>query len=298
MMRKCRRNGFTLVELLVVIAVIGMLVALLLPAVQSARTSARRMQCVNNLRQIGLATANYASANNHLPPPTAGAQFENRGSTLVLLLPYLEEGALYANYQLENAITDRQNALVTGQSVPVFLCPEMSTNRPVPDTECGEVLAAGSYVISSRTTYSGHGRLDGAFRNPVAGRPYTLSYRHITDGTSKTLLFGEVNYGHVEYLWTDCGEKNGSPKWGDTTWANGYWFFAWGHMSADLPKLFNNVDLFASPNSARTFRSDHPGGVHFVFLDGSVDMLANDSDPAVRAALVTRSGQEVTHSSR
>lgn len=297
-MRKKQQNGFSLVELLVVIVVIAMLVALLLPAVQSARGSARRIQCVNNLRQIGLATANYASANNHLPPPTAGAQFENRGSTFVLLLPYLEENTLYENYRIDKPITDEQNSRVTGQSVPVYLCPEMSTNRPVPDKECGEVLAAGSYVISTRTTYSGHGRLDGAFRNPVEGRPYTLSYQHITDGTSKTLLVGEVNYGHAEYVWTDCGEKNGSPKWGDTTWANGYWFFAWGHMSSDLPQLFNNVDLFASPNSARTFRSDHPAGVHFVFLDGSVDLLANDSDPKVREALVTRAGQETTQLSR
>ena len=292
------RFGFTLVELLVVIAVIAMLVSLLIPAVQSARASARRIQCVNNLRQIGLATANFASANNHLPPPTAGAQFENRGSTLVLLLPYLEEGALYASYQPKEAITDTANSMFTSKSVPVYLCPEMTTNRPVPEAECGEVLAAGSYVISSRTTYSGHARLDGAFRNPVEGRKYSLSWQHITDGTSKTFLVGEVNYGHAEFLWSDCGEKNGTPKWGDTTWANGYWFFAWGHMSTDLPQLFNNTDLFASPNSARTFRSDHVGGVNFVFLDGSVEFLSNDSDPAVRKALVTRAGSEVDQQSR
>ena len=297
-MKNIKRSAFTLVELLVVIAVITLLISLLLPAVQAARSSARRMQCVNNLRQIGLATANYASANNHLPPPTAGAQFENRGSTLVLLLPYLEEGALYANYQIDKAITDEGNAIVTGQSVPVYLCPEMATNRPVPDTECGEVLAAGSYVISSRTTYSGHQQLNGAFRNPVEGRKYSLSYQHIPDGTSKTLLIGEVNYGHSGFLWSDCAEKNGTSKWGDTTWANGYWFFAWGHMSSDLPRLFNNVDLFASPNSARTFRSDHQGGVHFVLLDGAVDMLANETDPLVREALVTRAGNETNYQSR
>lgn len=296
-MRRSNR-GFTLVELLVVIAIIGMLVALLLPAVQSARASARRIQCVNNLRQIGLATANYASANNHLPPPTAGAQFENRGSTFVLLLPYLEEGALYANYSLDKSIEDEGNAMVTSASVPVYLCPEMSTNRPVPDTECGEVLAPGSYVISSRTTFSGHGRLDGAFRNPVKGRRYSLSYQHIQDGTSKTFLVGEVNYGHADFVWNDCGEKSGEPKWGDTTWANGYWFFAWGHMSADLPQLFNNVDLFASPNSARTFRSDHVGGVNFVLLDGSVMFLADESDSKVREAMVTRAGQETTLTAR
>lgn len=295
---RANRFGFTLIELLVVIATIAVLVSLLIPAVQAARSTARRIQCVNNLRQIGLATANYASANSHLPPPTAGAQFENRGGTLVLLLPYLEEGALYAHYNLDLPITDAVNSTVTSASVPAYRCPEMSTNRPVPDTQCGEVLAPGSYVISSRTTYSGHQKLDGAFRNPVAGRKYSLGYQHIIDGTSKTLLVGEVNYGHADFIWSDCEERNGTPKWGDTTWANGYWYYAWGHMSADLPWLFNNVDLFASPNSSRVFRSDHVGGVNFVFLDGSVDMLANDSDPIVREALVTRAGREVTADSR
>ena len=181
---------------------------------------------------------------------------------------------------------------VTSTSVPVYLCPEMSTNRPVPDLECGEVLAAGSYVISSRTTYSGHRQLDGAFRNPVEDRKYSLSYQHILDGTSKTLLVGEVNYGHEEFLWTDCGDKKGTSKWGDTTWANGYWYFAWGHMSTDLPQLFNNSDLFANPNSARVFRSDHVGGVNFVLLDSSVRFLDDDSSPEVRRALVTRAGEE------
>ncbi len=289
-------HGFTLVELLVTVAIIGLLISLLLPAIQSARGAARRMQCSNNLKQIGLATANYAAARNHLPPPTAGMQFENRGSTLVLLLPYLEEGALYAEYDSDRPIDAMGNSRVTSTSVPVYVCPAMSTNRPVPDEECGELLAAGSYVISSRTSFSAHQRLDGAFRNPVPGRRYSLSYQHIEDGTSKTLLLGEVNYGHADFVWTDCGEKNGTPRWGDTTWANGYWYFAWGHMSADLPALFNNVELLANPNSARTFRSDHVGGVQFVFVDGSVRFLDDESDPHVRRALVTRAGNDSANS--
>ena len=112
----------------------------------------------------------------------------------------------------------------------------------------------------------------------------------------KALVHGEVNYGHADFVWTDCGEKNGTPRWGDTTWANGYWYFAWGHMSADLPALFNNVELLANPNSARTFRSDHVGGVQFVFVDGSVRFLDDDSDPHVRRALVTRAGNDSANS--
>lgn len=291
-------HGFTLIELLVTIAIVGVLISLLLPAVQAARATARRIQCSNNLRQIGLATANFTAANNHLPPPTAGMQFENRGSTLVLLLPYLEEGALYAKYDSDRPIDAVDNSRVTSASVPVYLCPAMSMNRPVPDEECGELLAPGSYVISSRSTFSGHQRLDGAFQNPVPGRRYALSYQHILDGTSKTLLFGEVNYGHVDFTWTDCGEKNGTSKWGDTTWANGYWYFAWGHMSSDLPTLFNNVELLANPNSARTFRSDHVGGVQFVLVDGSVRFLDDASDPHVRQALVTRAGNDFAKSTQ
>ena len=92
-------------------------------------------------------------------------------------------------------------------------------------------------------------------------------------------------------LWADCA-KAGTPKWGDTTWANGYWFFGWGHMATQFPQLYNNSDDFGHNFSVRAFRSDHPGGVNFVLLDGSVTFLATESDPLVRSALVTRDGGE------
>lgn len=288
-----RQQGFTLIELLVVIAILGILVTLLLPAVSAARAAARKLQCTNNLRQIGLATNNYAVAQNHLPPPSAGGQFEDLGSTLVLLLPYLEEAPLYEQYDLTRAINDPQNLAVSSQPIPVYLCPEMHLPRQVPDTECGEKLAAGSYMISTRTKYSQYTNLDGAFKTPLAGRPYDLSFQHITDGTSKTLLVGEVNYGHESFRWNDCAARRGEPKWGDATWSRGYWFYAWGHMSDELRDLYNNRELFASPYSARVFRSDHRGGVNFVLLDGSVRFLENETDGQIRAALVTRAGQEV-----
>ena len=284
-------EGFTLVELLVVIAIIGIFVALLLPAVNAAREASRKMSCSNHLRQIGLATHNYHSATNHLPPPKVGTQFEDLGSTFVLLLPYLEEGNLYDRYDLTKPITDPVNLDATGNRISVYLCPTMSIPRVVPDLDAGELLAPGSYVISSRTNFQRHNRLDGAFKNPEDGRIYKLSFKHIKDGTSKTLLVGEVNYGHRELVWAD-GPRTGEIKWGDTTWANGYWYYAWGHMASTYPQLYNS-EVYGSQFSARVFRSDHPQGVNFVMLDGSIRFLTNDTSPEVRSALVTRAGGEV-----
>ena len=108
-------GGFSLVELLAVIAIIGTLVSLLIPAVQSTRESARRSQCASNLRQLGIATHAYESARGHLPPPKLGSQFENRGSTLVVLLPYLEEAAAYRDYNLDEPVGSQNNSKITSQ---------------------------------------------------------------------------------------------------------------------------------------------------------------------------------------
>jgi prepilin-type N-terminal cleavage/methylation domain-containing protein/prepilin-type processing-associated H-X9-DG protein len=289
------RRAFTLVELLVTIAIIGVLIALLLPAVQAAREAARRCSCRSNLKQIGLAVQNYQSAQGHLPPPKAGnVQFSTLGSTLVLLLPYLEQSAMFARYDLAKPADDPINLPITGSPVEVYLCPSMVLPRAVPERGCGEVLGPGSYVISSRSEYGLHTRLDGAFANPEPDGAYSLDVRHITDGLSNTLLVGEVNYGHEAFLWQDC-DAAGTTKWGDQTWAGGYWALAWGHMSAKRPHLYNNSSTFFDPDSKRTFRSDHPGGVQFVMLDGSVQFLSNDSDPSVRVSLVTREGGEAAY---
>ncbi|MBX3427075.1 MAG: DUF1559 domain-containing protein [Pirellulales bacterium] len=287
------RCGFTLVELLVSIAIIGTLAAMLLPAVQAAREAARRNSCKNNLRQIGLAVQNYQSARGHLPPPKLGTStYNNLGGTLVTLLPFLEQGALYAAYDETKSVTDADNLRITGESIGGYLCPSMGLPRDVPDRACGEQLAPGSYVISSRTDYKNQGALDGAFDNPAADGAYRLDWRHFTDGVSNTLLVGEINYGHADYLWADCDGKIES-RWGDVAWAEGYWALAWGHMSARAPQLYNNSTNWVAPNSRLAFRSDHPGGVQFVMCDASVQFLADGADPDVRAALVTRAGEEV-----
>lgn len=287
------RAAFTLVELLVVIAIIGILVAILLPAVQSAREAARRITCQNNLKQIGLAVQNFEQAKMHLPPPKAGSSnYTNLGSTLVMLLPFLEESSRFDQYDLSKVVDDPENLRITGEPVNVYLCPTMELPRAVPDTSCGEELGPGSYIISTRTEYRLFPELDGAFENPKENGSYTLGLQHITDGTSKTLLVGEINYGHRDYLWSKCTERLGMSRWGDFAWAEGYWYYSWGHMAGERPDVYNDRSQFAPPYSARVFRSDHPGGVNFVLLDGSVHFLTDATAPEIRSALVTRAGGE------
>ncbi|MEO1498365.1 MAG: DUF1559 domain-containing protein [Planctomycetota bacterium] len=297
------RRGFTLVELLVVIAIVGVLIGLLLPAVQLAREAARRTQCRSNLRQIALATQQYHDANGRLPPPKAGeSQFDNRGSTLVLLLPFLEDAALFAAYDDSKAISDPVNQPVTTATVPTYLCASM--RRPtLGPASAGVPYGPGSYLISTRSTYFGFSELDGAFATVVPDEPYRLGLEAITDGASKTLLIGEINYA-FENLADDDGPER-LPAIGDPVtssksktafaWAVGYWALSWGHMACDTlstAERFNNHDVYKS-NTARTYRSDHPGGVNFALLDGSVRFIETDSDPGVRGALATRAGQEI-----
>jgi len=281
------------VELLIVIAIIGVLVALLLPAIQAAREAARRMSCQNNLKQMGLAVQNYAQAQRHLPPPKLGAKLYNRlGGTFVALLPYLEESSRFSAYDVTKLVDDPVNLPITSMPVNVYLCPSMNLPRAVPELAAGEKLGPGSYMISSRTAYDKRESLDGAFANPSDDGHYSLGFRNVTDGTSKTLLIGETNYGHWQWLWSSVGALDGTVEWGDQAWAHGYWALAWGHMSTKYPNVFNNSVNYGWPDSDRCFRSDHAGGVFFVMLDGSVRFLTNESAPNVRLALVTRAGGE------
>jgi len=301
-----RRRGFTLVELLVVIAIIGILVAILIPAVQAAREAARRATCLNNLKQIGLAVHNFSNTHRTLPPPkvlgrggglvSAGMmdQYRQLGTTFVLLLPYLEEGSLYATYDIEKDVTDPVNRQVTSRSLPAYTCPTMDLSRAMPVEACGEFLGPGSYLISTRVKYGAFSKLDGPFVNPpvAAGSRYRCDFQRIEDGSSHTLLIGETDFGFDSYIWDSGCDQDGSPRWGDHAWADGYWFNAWGHTGEG--RTFNFNDNSARWDSAftATFRSDHPAGVQFVLVDGSAQMLTTGIERSVLFALITRAGGE------
>jgi prepilin-type N-terminal cleavage/methylation domain-containing protein/prepilin-type processing-associated H-X9-DG protein len=301
-----RSFGFTLIELLVVIAIVGILIALLLPAIQSARECARRATCTNNLKQIGVAVQNYHDTMCSLPPPKIGTTATTfQASAFVLLLPYLEDADRYSAYDLSKPVNDSENLHLSSSPFAGYLCPSMGMPREVPEPACGEMLGPGSYIISAATDVaSPNAILDGAFAHPgkfSAGK-YSLSLKHITDGTSKTFLVGETDYGIHEYVWDSCPDLNGAPKWGHQQWANGYWYYAWGNINWRFHSLtgrefYNRSSVAADELGTigqilRVFRSDHPGGAQFVFLDGSVRFIPDEIEYSVLRALVTRAGAE------
>lgn len=277
------RRAFTLVELLVVIAIIGILVSLLLPAVQAARAAAQRTSCVNNMRQIGLAMHAHQSARRCLP--SAARVGLSSGSAFVTLLPYLEEQALFDQYRDQIAPTAGTNAAVAGTKLGVYLCPSMHLPREVPNSACSEVAAPGSYALSTGTNKPWH-KHTGAI---VAREQGQTSVAGISqqDGSSKTFMIGEFNYGLNNLMWTSCDAVG--PRWGTAAWAIGYPGMSW----ASTLGVFNSDRLITDSNEWFSFRSDHPGGAHFAMVDASVRFVSDQTDVGVLNALATRHGGEL-----
>ena len=143
-----RRPGFTLIELLVVIAIIAVLISLLLPAVQSAREAARRIQCVNNLKQLGLGMQNYESSNGVLPPQmvltfssTGAVTWKSSWGASSRITPYLELGSLYNAINYTNKTTDASNATAVATQLKVFLCPSEVNSQPFQSTNSAGVTS-------------------------------------------------------------------------------------------------------------------------------------------------------------
>lgn len=280
------RRAFTLVELLVVIAIIGILVSLLLPAVQAAREAARRMQCSNNLKQIGLALHNYESSHKKFP---VGSWQSNFISPLVGALPYLEQGNNYAQWDFGLSYSDPYNADVSSQHIATYLCPSMNIPREVPLVAANETGGPSSYLLCEGTDdYMQNG--DGVFGLHWPGYGYVnpnRSFGDIPDGTSNTFFGGETVYDYKDYMWTASTPYpyGGTVKHGTARWVVGYPKIS----LATTLKPFN-VHTAAAMGG---FASMHTGGANFVYGDGSIHFLSDSIDVIVYNAAATRDGGEV-----
>jgi prepilin-type N-terminal cleavage/methylation domain-containing protein len=239
------RKAFTLVELLVVIAIIGILVGLLLPAVQSAREAARRSQCMNNLHQLGLACLNYVDSYGTFPPAMQGPGTQNPGQPtyfgpnwVIKILPFCEYSDLYKQFDLAKSISDPTNALARATRVSTMLCPSDSPDNtrpynPVEYVAEGPNWARGNYAANGAIeflTTAGTGGIQYKYMGPhsqgwsssgwtrgVMGCNEACTMAQITDGPSQTVMLAEIRSGVVPVdrrgTWA-MGSAGASSLWG------------------------------------------------------------------------------------
>ena len=290
------RRAFTLVELLVVIAIIGVLVGLLLPAVQAAREAARRMQCSNNLKQIGLSMHNYADAHRKFPPGWlfSDPRMANRGDRpnrapgwgwQTMILPYIEQGNLFNQISFDGrGLWEAPNNLVVNQTFALQRCPSSGDPEHIrlgPNTiPIQPGIASSNYLgVAGSFVQSAYSNQPDGRRNGMMIEDRSMTFGDIPDGTSNTLLVGEValsgngqNYGNGGFLW--------DPRWYGCIQTRG------GVARADAPEAVMRAGEFrmnppsvASDNVKRnSFKSRHTGGAQFVLADGSVHFLSESID--------------------
>ena len=311
--RNRRRSGFTLIELLVVIAIIGVLIALLLPAVQAAREAARRIQCTNNLKQIGLALHNYHDRVGALP----GAELVFNGSSfsaLAHMLPGLEQGNVYnaINFSLFNG--DPANATVTHTSINAFVCPSDVNNSALAGIggQTNYMADMGSWIVWQAPVGPNTGMQppNGVFYGNSATR-----FADVIDGLSNTSFYSERiladgNNGVVSPIAdvffstaapttlddavAQCQAiditnlSNQFPLFMGAPWVNGQHVCL--HVTAPNTR---SCGFFAALRAVMPPSSRHPNGVNMLLGDGSVKFVKNSINLATWRALGTRSGGEI-----
>ncbi len=296
MRKHLSRSGFTLVEVLVVIAIIGLLVALLLPAIQSAREAARRSQCQNNLKQIGIALQ------SHLDTKKAFPMGRNRldqfaVSWAFFLLPYMEEGPIYSAHKDNVRNDDDRNAEAMRTPIETYACPsrrKAAADRNFDDNDQPpKVLGAaalGDYAANAGYEYdtgmlggdNGDIKIFGQYKRVDAGPIFSgskISERQVTDGLSQTLAVGER---HIPPVPANTAPEMEHYAVGDTAFLAGDTPYTTFRGTKD--GLATGLD---DPDKTK-FGSAHSGGiVQFVFLDGHVSGLRADMAIAVLKALST-----------
>ena len=302
------RRGLTLIELLVVIAIIGILVALLLPAVQRSREAARRLQCSNNLKQIGLASHNYHDAVNTFPSayqtfiqtqgvPNSGPEFGPGWGWAAMLLDRLDEAPVFHALNFDLPIGSAEVATARSVRISTYLCPSSPDNGPVKylyggplgganDISPSQYVASGGQFLTSATA-------TGA-TNGVFFRNSRVSIADITDGSSTTFMAGERSRNVAEATWV--GVIPGAIVCTDASWqvhvCEPDTTLVLAHTGPAADGSWSEVPNFRSADDD-DFWSLHPGGCNFLFADGSVRFLKQTIDPSIFSFLSTRAGGEV-----
>jgi len=318
-MRKAHAHprGFTLIELLVVIAIIAILIALLVPAVQKVRAAAARTQCLNNLKQLGLAMHNFHDATKKLPPQTANNKNSCCfGTWQMAILPYVEQNSLwtmYVNFGGAMAIPtyeQAQNLLVTSVRLETFTCPSDTPNAPKSKTYLGQTynITQHNYLVNvGNIDYAQGG--DGVLTDQppglkFGGAPFARNAQFrltdITDGTSNTLMAAEVNQGQGQDFrgLTWWAEGSGFTVY-RTPNSPGYDYISNGSGAPGcVPPSENSMNADcrarASPNwNVFTARSRHTGGVNVALCDGTARFVNDSIAWATWQALGTSRGNEV-----
>jgi prepilin-type N-terminal cleavage/methylation domain-containing protein/prepilin-type processing-associated H-X9-DG protein len=328
------RRGFTLIELLVVISIIAVLIALLLPAVQAAREAARRSQCVNNLKQIGLGLMNYEGVVGSFPigtvmyaqddPTSSPTRCDTNNkrcyNIFEFIMPYVEQGPTYnsINFMSRSGFNSTFNTTALSTKVGTYVCPSDLPNTPqnpaagqVPTPQCSYAMVVGvseAMIFSLNLPAPNCGAIppDGVF-----GRNWNVTLAEITDGTSNTAVVGEASRFRNEpasfldtYSWTGITLQPSSMN--DTRPL----CFAYVVPAINAPAQQYTLSSFFSPTvlgqlqtwytnptlltyGQLGFRSQHSGGAHFVFGDGSVRFVKEGINPATYRAIGTKAGGEV-----